>query len=69
MNFVDRITFDDLVGNVGVEGWIVPGRNEIVLQIEKDKITLIGIEKTIELRDKLTTVIKKFAEVTGTGFK
>ena len=68
MNFQDRITFDDLVGTIGVEGWIVPGRKEVKLGVEK-KLNLIDIDQIIELRDKLSVVVKKFAEVTGTGFE
>jgi|GEM_PF-4367372 len=68
MNFQDRITFDDLVGTVGVEGWIVPGRKEVKLAVEK-KINLADIDQIVELRDKLSVVIKRFAEVTETGFE
>lgn len=68
MNFVDRIVFDDLIGSHGVEGWIVPAKAGIQLQIEK-KINLIDIDQIVALRDKLTAAIKKFAEVTGTGFE
>ena len=68
MNFQDRITFDDLVGEPGVEGWIVPGKNAITMNIEK-KITLIGIEQILSLRNKLDVIVEKFAEVTGTEFK
>lgn len=68
MNFVDRITFHDLVGSIGVEGRITPVEKQVFLDIEK-KINLTSIDHIVELRDKLSIVIKKFAEVTGTVFE
>lgn len=68
MNFEKRITFQDLVGSHGVEGWIIPDRTEIKLQVEK-KISVTDIDDIVALRDKLTVVIAEFAKLTGTTFQ
>ena len=84
MEFSDRIVFRDLVGSHAVAGSINPNGKELVVRISESPevfakkvknpeqfpvIEIDKIDKLVNFRDKLTAVIDKFAEATGTKFK